>query len=355
MKYFSVFLLLFFALSAHAQVGGLASFDFLELATNARIAANGGENISFQDDDVNLFQYNPAALSDDMKGKVAINYLPFYADIKKSSVNTALKMGKLGLVGLGVQYVSYGRMEQRDINNQLLGEFNARDYAFTVAKSHESGPFRIGVNWKVAGSQIAGYNALATMIDIGGQWKHPKREFVIGMLMRNLGVAILNYSSTENSITPFDVLLGGSYKLEHMPLRFSTTIHHLFHYDVQYLDPVRNAVTDENGDKVLAEKSVSEQIARHFVFSGELLLAKGFNVRFGYNHMRRKELFLEDRKGTAGFSFGFMLKVKKLRLDYTRTIYHISGGSNVWSLTMDLNNGFKKRTISEPAQEEQWY
>lgn len=345
MRYFlSILILCVVFSSIQAQIGGRTSYDFLGLSENARIAAIGGDNVSVVDKDPNLSRFNPAAINDSMVGYVSVNYLPFYADVNKSSVTGVFDFGKVGPLAIGVQYISYGEIDEVDFSGNQLGQvFTPREYALSVGKSHVIGPFSMGANLKFVGSHIGDYSAFATMIDAGGIWKHPSRAFTIGMTVNNLGVNLKRYQPDSPVNLPLDVKLGASYKLEHMPLRFSTTIHHLHKYDIQYLDPVRSATTDADGNEVLGEKKVSEQIARHFIFGGEFLLADGFHLRVGYNHLRRKELRRDVKAGGAGFSFGCMLRVKRFEFNYSRTYFHVVGGSNVLTLTTNLQGMISKK------------
>ena len=65
----------------------------------------------------------------------------------------------------------------------------------------------------------------------------------------------------------------------------------------------------------------------------------------GYNHQRRKELRLDEKSGGAGFSFGFMLKIKKIEFDYTKVYYHVVGGANVITISLNVKESFGSKRI----------
>ena len=69
------------------------------------------------------------------------------------------------------------------------------------------------------------------------------------------------------------------------------------------------------GDQQPADEGVDffDNFFRHFVFNGEFLFGKteSFRLRLGYNHLRRKELSLENQFSLSGFSFGVGFKVSK--------------------------------------------
>ncbi len=333
----------FYTFSSLGQVGGQTAFDFLRIADNARIAALGGENITTKDRDPNLFSYNPAAINHSMYNRFSINYMPFYSDVWKAGFTYVTPIKNTGTWAFNFQYLDYGTLIYADASGNQAGEFGAGDWALSVGKSFSQNNITIGVNWKLAGSAIATYSALATMLDVGGMWEHPKRDFKVGMMIKNIGIVLSDYSPTSQSNLPFDVQLGWSYKLEHMPLRFSMTAHHLNKFDIVYLDPLRQTTFDEDGNEVPKEKTNFDKFARHLVFGGEFIFSQNFHARFGYNVLRRRELRLEETSGGAGFSFGLMMRIKTIELNFTRAYYHVVGGTTMLTLTTDVKRLLRKK------------
>ena len=317
---------------------------------NAKIAGIGGINVSVRDNDPYMFFSNPALLNESMLHYGGVSYHSYFADIWNSSVCYTFNTKKAGLFGAGLQYVNYGSATSTDPSGNVIGTVSANDYAFTVSKSHTIDNYTLGANVKFIGSQIAGYSAYGLFADLGGVFKHPKRDFTIGLTIKNIGAPVKNYVPGNAIAIPFDVQAGFTYKLEHMPLRFSLTVHHLHRYDISYDDPnyIRNY--DIYGNPVRNKVSVAENILRHFNFGGEFILAKGFHIRAGYNHFRRAELKTEDYGGLAGFSFGAMLKIKAVELGFTRAFYHAVGGNNYFTLLVNFGNWIKK--AEKPSSEE---
>lgn len=341
-----IILLASLTFQSFGQVGGQTSFDFLTVTDNARIAALGGENISTKDQDPNLFNYNPALMNDSMYKCFSINYLPFYADVKKTSFSYVFPFKNTGRWGVNFQYLDYGQLYSTDASGNELGEFNAGDWALTIGKSHKIDKITLGANLKFAGSGIYTYSATAALLDVGGVWEHPTKDFRISLLMKNMGVVLKDYTPNSESITPFDIQAGFSYKLEHMPLRFSMTLHHLYAFDIVYLDPLRQTTFDEDGNEIAEEKKFFDKMARHMVFGGEFVMSKNFHIRLGYNYLRRQELRIESKSGGAGFSFGLMMRIKAFELNFTRAYYHVVGGTTMLTLTSDLNRILRKRVKS---------
>jgi hypothetical protein len=311
------------------------------MAGNARLAGIGGLNVSLQDQDPNLIFSNPGAISDTMKGQVAFNYVPFYTDIANISTAAGFKLLDRTWV-VGLQYLNFGSFDQKDVFENDIGTFFANEFALTVGSAQQIGNYRFGANLKFVNSKIESFNASGLAIDMGIQFKHPTKNFSAGLAVKNVGISFSNYVAGNPVQLPLDVQMGCSYKPEHMPFRFSLTGHNLYRYDIQYLDPNRTSRLDPNGNPVTENKKFTEQVARHLVFGGELLLSKAFQVRAGYNHMLRKELRVETGTKMSGFAIGFMLKAKAFDIGFTRAAYHAVGARTHLSVIADLNRLMKK-------------
>ena len=317
-----------------AQVSGRYNFDFVDMAGNASVAALGGQNVSLVNDDVNLFFSNPALINDGMIGSIGLNHAWLLADIGLSTVAYATKV-KNGTWAAGVQYLNYGTFNGYDENGFGTGTFQAREYVIALGRSHKIGPYTLGMNVKYAGSGIAGYNAGMLLFDMGGIYTSPSGNFTAGLLLNNYGFLIHDYTGMSETRLPLDVKAGISVKPEHMPARFSITFYNL----------VRNTFTDdENSNNGV--NGVVNRLMSHMTLGTEILISKNFNLRAGYNHLINQELSLENVSGGAGFSFGFMLKIKGFELAYSHSIYHLSGGINYLTLNTNLNT-FKKRISKE--------
>ncbi|MGV3587968.1 MAG: type IX secretion system protein PorQ, partial [Adhaeribacter sp.] len=211
-------------------------------------------------------------------------------------------------------------------------------YNLNLTRSSTINAFTLGITAKLAVAGMAEYKAMAVLTDIGGIFKHPVKDLTVGILLKNIGYQVKSFTGNEHEPLPFDAQLGFTYKPEHMPLRFSLTAHHLQNFNLAYTD---TAFTVQPGQK--EKKSVADEIARHLVVGGEFLLSKNFAVRAGYNHLRRRELRLENAGGSAGFSLGAMLRIKAFQLDYARATYHVAGGSNHFSVSTSLQKIFKPK------------
>ncbi len=340
---FIVVLCTIFCGSVQAQTGGQNSFQFVNLPGNAHVAALGGMNVSTYDRDVNMVWQNPALLRDTMKQYLSVSYIPFFASVKGGSMSYAHKFKKIGVLAGGIQYINYGSMVERDETGNELGSFRPQDLVIMVAKSHTIGLFTLGGTLKYVASSITpAYTSYGLMMDAGGVFRHPTRDFTVGLTFKNVGFALKKYNKDAPVRAPFDIQLGTSYKLEHIPVRLSLTAHHLYKFDITYLDTAQNKKYDLDGNEIPQKKNFADKALRHFVIGTEFLITKNLHARLAYNFQRRREMRLEDRAGTAGFSWGVMLRIKAFELDFSRATYSLAGGKNWITLTMDMNRMFGK-------------
>lgn len=333
----------FLCARVNAQIGGSQSFDFVNLPVNATAFALGNQNITVRSVDNNHFWQNPASLDTAFDNYLSYNFNPWFADVSTHSLSYTRSHDKLGNFAFGVHYLNYGEMSETDENGNVLGTFSSSEYLINLGYARRFDNFSYGANLKFAHSSLAAFNASALFVDLGGQFIHPSEDFVVGMVFRNVGLVLDKYTGDSDFVLPFDLQVGASYKPKYMPLRFSTTLHRLYRYDIAYNDP--NVVTgfDENGEPINEAPGTLDKVTRHLVFGTELLLADGFNIQAGYNFLKRRELQISERKGMVGFSFGFMLRVKTVQVAFARSIDHISGGTNKFTITTDLNMFTKNR------------
>lgn len=331
--------------TAQAQLGGRRNFEFLQIPGNARLAGVGRVNVSLHQSDPNVLWQNPALIDSSASRKFSFNYIPYFADIKNTNLAYVHDVPKVGTFGAGLQYMSYGNFEQTDPTGQVTGSFRANDFAFNVGYSHRMKHFRMGVNLKFVASQIETYNSTAIAADIGGAFIHPKYDWTIGLVFKNLGVVLSQYNDLTQNRLPFEVQLGTSIKPQHMPFRFSFTLQQMQQFDITYLDPLQDVTFDANGNSIAKEKNFGDNLLRHFVVGGEMFPNKAFSIRLGYNHLINRELREQGASRFSGFSYGFRIRVKALEFAFSRASYHAAGGRNFLSLYLDFSQMRKKKVV----------
>lgn len=318
--------------AAQAQMSGSHSFTFLDVPGNARLAALGGVNVSLADRDVNFFFSNPALVSDTLAGWGSAGYRFFVAGMGQSSFAYSAHFNRIGALQFGIQHMDYGTLDGYDPSGIELGEFSARETALLVSKSHAISHYRFGLTMKGVFSSLAGFRSAALLFDIGGVFVHPDKDFSVGLVIRNAGFVLSEYSESSRTSPPFDVQLGVTFKPEHMPVRFSFTIHDLADVDDGYYDP-------EAG-----EVSALNKVLRHVNFGAEVLLHRNVSLLAGYNFRLHRELRMEEYGGGAGVTLGFAARVKSFEFTLGRCGYIAGVASYNLTLAADINGMLKRRS-----------
>jgi hypothetical protein len=336
---FNTFFFSLITLQVAAQIGGNNSFTFLNIPSNPVTSALGGINISKTQKDPNAFLQNPALLDSSENSLLAINYLPYFSGIKYSSV-AYVRQIKKQTFGLGIQHIGYGEFQQTDAVGNILGKFLANDIALTLSHARRQGNITFGGNIKFVSSVIESYSASALLLDFGGVFKHPKQDLNYAIIVKNIGIRFKNFTPYDNPDLPLDVQMGISFKPKYMPVRFSITAHHLYKYDITYLD--KSIVKKDLSGNIIENKvNPIDNLGRHFIIGAELLLSKNFNILLGYNHLRNRELSQQNISGFSGISVGFLFKTKFINLSYSYSGYNTAGNLNSFGFVCDLGKIIK--------------
>jgi hypothetical protein len=341
----SLFFICLTITTAYSQIGGLRAFEFLETPNHARVAGLGTVNVSSNAGDVNMVWQNPALLNSDMDGQISFSLNPYFADIYNSQITYAKDFENLGIFSLGVSYLNYGQFEGNDNTGAATEDFSASDYAIQISHSREDGAFRYGASVKFVANRISGFNQSALLADLGGAFIHPEKELSFGLVIKNLGFFTSKYVEEERNL-PFDVQLGGTYKPEFMPFRFSITLNRLYQYDLSYFD---ESLISEDNNVVFTDvsnnpPSTFDKIFQHVTIGTEVVLGKNVNLRAGYNHLLRQSLKAEQVGGAGGFTFGVYFQTKKFNLAYSNAIYQAGGFAHFITLGSNLKEFVKKKS-----------
>lgn len=344
----SLFTLLIACNGLYAQLGGYSVYKFLWNPPSARISALGGNIIATRDDDPTVALQNPAALNSLSHNRISFNYRFSYADVNDGYLSYAFNYKPWGMnFHAGAQFATYGDFKAADAYGNITGSFKASDNAFIIGASRDIYErLTVGANLKFVSSTLENYGSSGLVADFGASYHVDDKNFVISLVCRNAGSQLTAYNDIKEPV-PFEMQLGVSKRLAHLPFRFSVIFTNLQKWNILYDDP--NLVDDGSlfGGEAPTERSKSsiyfDNLFRHFIFNGEFYIGKKENLRLriGYNHMLRKELSVKTFRSLAGFSGGFGIKISKFRIDYGRSIYHLVGGINHLSISTDIDD-FRK-------------
>lgn len=348
MKYFLLFIAFIGCYQLDAQqIGGLETYRFLGLSPSARVSGLAGNLITVADDDVNLAYQNPASLNPEMHQQIGFNHSFHLNDIGHSFVTYGHYAEKwdLSLYG-GLKYVNYGEIERTNEFFQTEGTFRANEYAFVLGAARQVyDRLSLGANVKFISSQFDIYQSVGVATDLALFYTDTTKNFTATMVMKNIGTQLTTYDD-ERERLPFEIQVGVSKRLRYLPFRFSVIYEHLQAWNILYDDPnleqgILFIGQEDSGDS--ASDAFFDNLFRHFVFNGELLMGakENFRLRFGYRHVLRRELSVNNFGSLSGFTFGVGLKVNRFRIDYGRYNLHLAGGQNHFSVSTNIQE-FKK-------------
>jgi hypothetical protein len=340
---------LLLALNSFCQLGGNSTYQFLNLTNSARIAGTGGDFLPLIDDDVSLALSNPSAINKSMDNHIALNFIDYYADIKMGHATYSKTLKKFGSFAASVQFINYGTFTEADVTGQTYGEFKANEQAVTFGWGRQlDSSFFIGANIKSIFSHLDEYKSFGLAVDVAGSYYNKPKLFTATLIFKNIGRQLKAYTPGNIEPLPFEIETGISKKFQHVPLRFDIIYNHLEKFDLTYNDPNDpDSKTDPLTGKVIEKNNINksmDKLMRHFKFGVEFIPVKYFSLRMGYNYQRRKEMRIDTKVSTIGFSWGFGIKIAKLNLYYSRAKYYFNGSPNYITLSANISDFFSKKT-----------
>ena len=345
-------LILCFLLSnnSYSQIGGDNTYEFLNMTNSARIAAMGGNFLAIKDNDITLALANPSLITDKMHNNMALSFVDYYSDISYGFASYSRTFDKIGSFVGSMQFIDYGEFTYADITGEQFGKFDVAELAMNVGWGRQlDSLFSIGANFKMIYSALESYKSFGIAVDVAGTYHNSDNDFTVSLLVRNIGRQIVSYRAGNPEPLPFEIQLGMSKRLSHLPFRYSILLTHLEKWDLSYenqfdsqsgIDPITGEDIKENkiGD-------FADNLMRHIVVGGELLLSKNFSIRLGYTYQRRQEMKVNTKLSTIGFSWGFGFRISKFHFNYSRSAYHLVGSPNYITMTTNLSDFFGRKNI----------
>ena len=330
--------ILFFSISLTAQVGGEEVYQFLNISTSARQVALGGEVLTLLDD-VNQPIWNPSVISVELDNKISANYTSYLAGINIGSLAFAKTISRrFGTIHGSIKYIDYGSLIGADEQGKETGNFNASDIAVSAGYAlniPESNIF-VGANLRFINSNIDSYSSVGVSADLAILYNNPYKPYTFTLVARNIGTQLQTYNGVKEKM-PFKVALGGSYKLEYVPLKWYATIDNLQKWDISVANP-SDQIADFEGNATNEDVGFIGNTFRHFVIGGELFPESLINLRLGYNFRRAAELKLQNARTFSGFSYGFGIQLNRLKFNYAYSKFHSAANASTFSLLIDLDS-----------------
>ena len=342
------FLMLLATTSLWSQVvGGQHVYSFLNLSPSARVTGLAGNLITVRDDDVSLAYNNPAALNPEMSGKIQFGNNFYLSDIKHGyfSYGQFIKKWDITVHG-GMQYIGYGEFQATDEIGNIIGTFDAGEYAFTVGAGKELYErLSVGANLKMITSRFESYQSAGISADLAAMFHDTSRLINVTFLMKNIGTQFSTYTEGNRESLPFEMQVGISKRLKYLPFRLSIIYRYLDKWNITYDDPdSEEDIFFFGEDPSSGNNFFIDNLARHFVVNGEFLFGKkdNFRVRLGYSHLNRKELTVRNLRSLAGFAFGIGMKINRFRIDFGQGFTHLGAGQTHLGISTNFKEFTKK-------------
>ena len=319
-----------------AQLGGNATYQFLNLMSSPRQAALGGKIITNVDYDVTQALYNPATINLEMDNQLALNYANYLGDISYGTAAYAYTVDRrVQTFHAGITYVNYGSFDGYDENGNSTGTFTGNETALSFGYAFQIGfsDFYAGANIKLISSKLEQYSSFGGALDFGLIYINEYLEFNAALSVRNLGTQFTTYAGLNEPL-PLEIDLGFSQMLENVPVRWHLTFENLQQWPIAASNPAR-VTTDLSGNQTQEDIGFLSQLIRHTLIGAELFPERGFNIRLGYSFRRAEELRILEQRNFSGLSFGIGFKFNKLRFSYTHARY--SSASNTSFLGVQIS------------------
>lgn len=340
----SVLIFSFLSISAFAQNGGDAVYDFLNLTPNARIGLHGSSMLSLKDNDPGLGLAAPSLLSKNNHQQLSLNYINYVSDINYGFAQYVHHVDSLATFSAAMQFLNYGTFIETDAAGQELGKFSAGDYALVLGAGREiDSLFSIGANFKLIYSDMYINQSLGAAFDVSATYNKPSKGFCATVLMKNMGMQIKPYYQGHREKLPFEIMLGMTKKLKYAPVRFSALFTNLQQWKLTYIDPtIQPQIDPTTGDEIpVEEPGFFNNALRHLNVGVEFLFGKNFYMGGSFNYKMRQEMRYLDKPGIVGFSFGAGMKIKKFQIGYSLNKYHLAGAANTVTISSRLSD-FRK-------------
>ena len=334
------FITLFFCpLFLFSQIGGKNSFAFLNTEISPKIVACGGQIISLIDQDVSISQSTPSLINKSMHNNLAFNYSDYFSDINILSAHYARSYSNFGTIALSINTIDYGDFIYTDESGNNLGTFSASDQIITIGTAKElSKQLIFGINCRLLSSNYENFYSLSLSSNLSTTYFNQQQDFIATVLMKNIGRQLISYNSNKE-LVPFEIQFGISKRLKHLPFTYIITLHHLNIFDISndfFPDLTTDPVTQ---NLITQEENFGKKLLRHVIIGGELNpFNKSFYVRGGFDFQKRFDMHLSNKPFATGFSWGVGLEISRLEVNFSQSVFHVSGITNNFSIATNLSN-----------------
>lgn len=189
---------------------GTSAAQFLKLGAGARATAMGDASAGLSGDSTAIY-WNPAGLNDiSGKGSLSVMNASWVEGVSYDWASFAMPYRNCGVFGVGVQYLSYGSIQQLDENGLQTGSFSPTDMCISLSYARGYKGIDFGANIKYVSLKIV-ESASAYALDLGAQYKLLSGRLILGLAAQNMGTQIKFINEADP--LPFNIKLGGAYQI----------------------------------------------------------------------------------------------------------------------------------------------
>lgn len=321
----------------YGQIGGEATYQFLNLVSSTKQAALGGRVLTAVGYDPTTAIYNPATINAKMDNQFQVNYVNHLGDVNYGTAAYAYTWDRhVQTFHAGVTYLNYGTFNGFDEQGTSTGEFSGNEVAVSVGYSYNIpwSDFYVGANVKLISSQLENFSSLGGAVDIGLLYYNEDKAVRGALVIRNLGTQFTAYDEVFEDL-PLEIAVGFSNTMRTLPLRLHVTLENLQQWEIAFTNEA-NAQRDLDGNVIQDDPSFFNNALRHTVLGVEIFPEGDFQLRFGYSFRRAEELRIQDTRSFSGLSAGFSLKIRKLRFSYSHARYSLAANTSFLGVNINL-------------------
>lgn len=330
----ALILILFYSsinFSQQRDFAGTSAANFLKLGVGARIMAMGDAATAVVDDPTALY-WNVGAITK-IENDISFSFstMDWLVQTRNSYIATVLKLGSIGSIGIDLQYLDYGKIEEVTIYNQNgTGRyFSASDFEFGIGYAQElTDRFSFGFKLKYIREDIASVSADAFAVDVGAVFRTSflNNNLRLAASLCNFG-SKMKFTGRDLSITYSipDNPSGKQIPAELTSLEWELPL--LFRFGLS------NYFVDNEDWTLLSSFDIldTRDYKVRYNLGTELGYAKTFFIRGGY------KFNYDEVSYTAGLGIDlYNLTGSKLVLDYFFLDYGAFGTFNEFTIRVDL-------------------
>lgn len=189
---------------------GTSGAQFLKLGSGARSSAMGGAYSAVSDDPSAIY-WNPAGLNQIKERSISVTHSIMFEDIFYDWVSVVKPLAGGGAFGVGVQYMSYGKIMETDDTGLDITNFRPNDIAVIGSYGFKIKDVMLGISGKYISSKIKN-TAVAYAADAGAMYKLSGGKISLGLAVQNIGGEIK--FNNEGDKLPLNIKFGVAYLIK---------------------------------------------------------------------------------------------------------------------------------------------